>query len=409
MRVVQADGGDAVTEHPAARIGRAVEPFGIDTSVAHMARMYDYLLGGSDHFAIDREVTEQVTAFLPGGIEAARASVRANRVFLGQVVGHLIREAGVRQFLDIGTGIPNADNVHAVAQEVAPDARVVYVDYDPVVLAHAHALLRSTPEGATSYIHGDLRDPDAILDRAAMTLDLTQPVGIMVVGILHYVLDSDDPHGIVARLLEAVAPGSYLAITHIASDVQPEVMAEMAERHNDAASAEPAQFRSRAEMARFFRGLDLVEPGIVRVEQWRSESLPSPPSGQWLIPIYAAVGRKPLQPRRGEALRPRPRAASRHRGRRPHTGCGPRPPVVSAPASEPAQPPATGADQPLAGRRLMGCAGLAGLGALAQTVPDLMPSWLRWPATVLAICSAVGLVLLQARSWSFRRKTRGPT
>ena len=185
-----AEGGSS---GPAERIA------GLDTSVAHPARVYDYWLGGKDNFAADREAAERVLAVAPG----LRFRVRANRAFLGRTTRYLAAEAGIRQFLDLGTGIPTAENTHEVAQRVAPDARVVYVDNDPVVLLHAQALLRSTSQGATDYMQADLRDPGLILDRAAALLDFGQPMAVMLLGVLHLISDSEDPWGLVARLMAA--------------------------------------------------------------------------------------------------------------------------------------------------------------------------------------------------------------
>jgi hypothetical protein len=201
-----------------AAVGGPGEPVEINKNVPHMARVYDYMLGGTNNFAVDRELAVHATEAL-GGIEVVRGDVRANRKFLVDAVRWLALEAGVRQFLDVGTGIPNADNVHGVAQRAAADSRVVYVDYDPVVLAHAHELLKSTPQGATDFIYGDLRDPDHIVDRAGATLDFDQPVALMLVGIFHYVLDREDPYGIMRRLLDAVPSGSFLAVSHLAKDI----------------------------------------------------------------------------------------------------------------------------------------------------------------------------------------------
>src|SRR5580765_1029078 len=187
----------------------------VDTSVAHPARVYDYWLGGKDNFAAYREAAERVLAAAPG----LRYRVRANRAFLARATRYLAAEAGLRQFLDIGTGIPAAGNTHEVAQRVAPDARVVYVDNDAIVLLHAEALLRSTPEGATDYVQADLRDPGTILDRAAALLDFGQPVAVMLLGVLHLIQDDEDPWAIVARLMAAMPPGSYLTVSHPAIDI----------------------------------------------------------------------------------------------------------------------------------------------------------------------------------------------
>lgn len=273
--------------------GQKSPPVEIDATVAHVARAYDYMLGGVTNFEVDRQAAEQLSAVFPGGVDTARVDVRAQRKFLGRAVRYLAGEVGIRQFLDIGTGIPNADNVHAVAQETAPECRIVYVDRDSIVLAHAHTLLRSTPQGATDFVAGDLRDPDDILAQAAATLDFTQPVAVVLVGILHVIPDEDDSHGIVARLMAAVPSGSYLVVSHLPSDMQPEEMAKMAERSRQM-MREPFVMRSYREVLRFFDGLELVEPGLVQVDQWtQQEPPPTPPPGTWVTPLYAAVGRKP--------------------------------------------------------------------------------------------------------------------
>jgi hypothetical protein len=256
----------------------------INTGVAHPARVYDYWLGGKDNFAADREAAEQVIAVRP----AIRADVRANRAFLGRAVRYLAAEAGIRQFLDIGTGLPSADNTHEVAQSVAPDARVVYADNDPIVLAHARALLTSSPEGVTAYADADLRDTDRVLAEARQTLDLAQPVAVMLIAIMHNIPDTDDPYGIVARLMDAMAPGSYLVLTQPASDIDIEAVAEVARRYNARVPA-GQQRRSHDEVTRFFSGLDILEPGIVQTTQWR----PVGPASTTPVPMWAGAARKP--------------------------------------------------------------------------------------------------------------------
>ena len=264
---------------------RPDETVPVDTSVAHVARVYDYWLGGKDNFAADRAAGDQAIAAYPDIVY----SVRANRAFLARVVRYLAREAGIRQFLDIGTGIPTANNTHEVAQSVAPDSRIVYVDNDPVVLAHARALLTSGPAGATRYLDADLHDTSKILDGAAQTLDFGRPVAVMLMAILQHIDDADDPYQIVVRLVDAVPPGSYLAISHPASDIEAEAMAQMAERLNQM-MAERVTFRDRAGVTRFFDGLQLVEPGMVRVQQWRpdTEAEATSPAALW-----GGVARKP--------------------------------------------------------------------------------------------------------------------
>ena len=254
-----------------------------DTSVPHIARVYNYWLGGKDHFAADRELAERFIAADPEVI----AGVRANRAFLGRAVHFLAAEAGIRQFLDIGTGIPTANNTHEVAQRAAPDARVVYVDNDPIVLAHARALLTSDPDGVTDYIDADLRNTGAILAQAARTLDFSQPVAVMLVGILQCIPDEDDPRGIVAALIDGVPSGSYLAISHPAADVHAQARAGAALLNEGLAS--PVIFRGRAAIARFFDGLELVEPGLVSTSQWRSGA----GTGTRPLANWAGVGRKP--------------------------------------------------------------------------------------------------------------------
>ena len=242
-------------------------PAAVDTSVAHIARVYDYWLGGKDNFAADRAAAQRVIAAYPDIV----LSARANRAFLARVVRYLVREAGVRQFLDIGTGLPAADNTHEVAQGQAPQCRVVYVDNDPVVLAHARALLASGPDGATAYVDADLRNPDTILAEAAQLLDFSRPVAVMLVAILQHIRGQDDPYQIVARLLTGVPPGSYLGLSHPARDIQAQAMAEIADAMNELI-AEKVTFRTRAEVARFFDGLELVEPGVVPAPRWRPAS-----------------------------------------------------------------------------------------------------------------------------------------
>ena len=255
-----------------------------DTSVAHQARIYDYLLGGKDNYAADRAASEAVLTIYP---EMA-FNARANRAFLGRAVRYLAGQAGIRQFLDIGTGIPTAGNTHQVAQEIAPESRVVYVDYDPIVLAHARALLTSGGPGATDYIHADLRDTPAILGRAAQLLDFGKPVAVTLIAILHAIPDSDDPHAIAASLMRALPPGSHLAISHIAADlIDPETRSGLDDLA-DQMIQQDFTFRSGEQVARFFAGTDLVAPRLVRVEEWRPE--PGDPAGT--SSVWGAVGRK---------------------------------------------------------------------------------------------------------------------
>jgi hypothetical protein len=265
--------------------GRAAPP-GVDISVAHPARVYDYWLGGRDNFAADRKAAEEVIAANPSILP----DVRANRAFLGRAVRYLAGEAGIRQFLDIGTGLPAADNTHEVAQSVAPESRIVYVDNDPIVLVHARALLTSTPEGGTSYVEADLRDTEKILHAVAELLDLDRPVVIMLLAILQFIPDSDDPYGIVARLLAAVPPGSYLAVSHPAADIKADTVAAATARYNARVATRMTR-RTQAEVGRFFAGLDLVEPGLVQPHWWRPD--PGQPPSSAEVSAHAGVGRKP--------------------------------------------------------------------------------------------------------------------
>ena len=255
----------------------------IDTTRAHPARIYDSWLGGKDNFAADREAAALALEAYP---ELADA-IRSNRAFLGRAV-RFLTGAGVRQFLDIGTGLPAVDNTHEVAQREAPASRIVYVDNDPIVLRHAHALLTSTPEGACDYVQADLRDPETILAEGARTLDFGRPVALMLLAVLQFALDEDDPYGLVARLLTALPAGSYLVISHPTDDFNPNKGESM--RLYNERSAEQAVVRGRAETARFFDGLDLLDPGVVSVAGWRPDSAETAarPSSMW-----CGVARKP--------------------------------------------------------------------------------------------------------------------
>jgi S-adenosyl methyltransferase len=255
----------------------------IDVQVPHIARVYNYWLGGKDNFAADRELARKFEEADPAVIDG----VRSNRAFLGRAVHHLAADLGIRQFLDIGTGIPTASNTHEVAQQAAPASRIVYVDNDPIVLLHARALMKSDPEGATDYIDADLRDTGTILMQAARTLDFTRPVAVMLVGILHCIPDEDDPAGLVATLLAAVPAGSYLVISHPASDIHAEEMAEGAALMNRALP-QAITFRPFADVARFFDGTELVPPGLVSTTQWQpGQRLDVTP-----MPGWAGVARK---------------------------------------------------------------------------------------------------------------------
>ena len=257
-----------------------------DSSVSHHARVYNYLLGGKDHFAADRAHAEALLSVYPG----TAAVARANRDFVGRAVRFLADEAGLSQFLDIGTGIPGPGSTHEVAQAVKPDSRIVYVDNDPVVLAHARAFLVGRGPGTTDYIDADLRDPELILRRAARTLDFGQPVGLLLIAILHAIGDKDDPHRIVATLMDSLPSGSYLAITHWGTDrVNPEAVTKVGNINREM-SHHQYTARTEDEIARFFNGLGLVEPGLARVEAWRSG--PGADTALDLV-VWAGVARKP--------------------------------------------------------------------------------------------------------------------
>jgi S-adenosyl methyltransferase len=270
---------DSLARDPAKRVE-------IDTSVAHPARVYDYWLGGKDNFAADREAAEEVIAIRP----AILRDIRANRALLRRAVRYLAVDAGIRQFLDIGTGIPTSPNVHEVVQGVAPEARIVYVDNDPIVLSHARALLASTPQGVTDYIDADLRRPADILRQARQTLDFSQPVAVVLVGTLHLITDEEDPYAIVAELMAATVPGSYLLISHPAIDVDSESSTKVQTSYNQHVATTMTR-RTRDEVARFFEGLEVLEPGIVQHHRWR------PDTGEnvdgYDVPGWSALGRKP--------------------------------------------------------------------------------------------------------------------
>jgi hypothetical protein len=257
-----------------------------DTGVAHPARVYDYWLGGKDNFAADREAAEKVIAARPTILR----DIRANREVMHRTVAHLTRERGIRQFLDIGTGIPVHPNVHEVAQAIAPDSRVVYADNDPIVLAYARALLTSTPEGKTAYVDADLRGDDKIIWEAGKTLDFAKPVALLLVGLLHLVSDEEDPYRIVGDLTNVLSPGSYLILTHPASDVHDDIVAEGARQYN-AKVATAQTRRSYQDMERFMSGLELVEPGIVQAHRWHPH--PDANVDSYEVSCWAAVGRKP--------------------------------------------------------------------------------------------------------------------
>jgi len=240
---------------------------GLNTSVPHPARVYDYFLGGKDNFEADRIAAEAGIKAFPKTAESARAA----RAFLRRVVRFLAADAGISQFLDIGTGLPSGENVHQVAQSLVPQAKVVYADNDPIVLLHAQALLKSDPAGVVAYLDADLRKPDKILREAAGTLDFSQPVGLLLLGILHNVGDEHDPKRIVADLVKAIPAGSYLAICHLTADIYPE-LADFAKALNERRLDAPLVLRDHAQVTSFFDGLDLVEPGVVQLSKWRPQT-----------------------------------------------------------------------------------------------------------------------------------------
>lgn len=254
----------------------------LDSGVAHSARLWNYLLGGTDNFPADRAAAEQVLAFLPELVQSARF----NREFLGRAVRHVAGEAGVRQFLDLGSGLPTAANTHQVAQVTAPDARVVYVDNDPLVLVHARALLAGDPAGATDYVVADVRDPVAVLAAADRTLDFDRPVAVLLLGILNFVTDDDEARQIVAALTAAVPVGSYLVISHPTREVNPEAVDRAVAMWNDSGAA-PMAVRDPADLARFFDGWQLIDPGLVTCSHWRPDGNDTTPASE-----YAGVARK---------------------------------------------------------------------------------------------------------------------
>ncbi len=260
--------------------------FGFDTSVAHPARIWDYFLGGKDNFAADRVAAQGVLEVMPDMGTVARAG----RAFLAAAVHYLATDGGISQFLDIGTGLPTANNTHEVAQRANEQARIVYVDNDPIVLAHARALLTSGPDGETAYVDADIRDTEQILAEAARTLDFSQPVAAMLLAVLHFVPDEDDPHKITAKLMDALPAGSFLALSHATSDIQSGRVAAGTERYNQR-SAVPITPRTRAQVTRFFDGMQIVGPGVVPLGRWH----PGPPQqfDSPGLPTYCGVGRKP--------------------------------------------------------------------------------------------------------------------
>ncbi|MGW1543804.1 SAM-dependent methyltransferase [Streptomyces sp. NPDC002309] len=275
-----------MTENPPAADGIAQSlRERINTSQPHTARIWNYWLGGKDNYEVDRAAGDQIRQLHPDIGEYARA----DRLFLGRAVRHLVSDLGIRQFLDVGTGLPTADNTHEVAQRIAPESRIVYVDNDPLVLAHARALLTSTPEGRTDYLDEDLRNVDAILQHAAKTLDLTQPVALILLGVVIFLPDDDDPYGVVRRLMDALPAGSHLVLSHtITSPSMPDVD-EAVEFWNEHGTPKLTQ-RTPEAVTGFFDGLDLLEPGVVSCSRWRPE--PGDGTEPEEVAMYGGVARK---------------------------------------------------------------------------------------------------------------------
>lgn len=293
--------------HASARPDALARPDPLDTSKAHVARRYDYLLGGKDNLAIDRQSGDRIVEVFP----TITTAVAENRAFLRRAVGFLAEEAGVRQFLDIGVGLPapHGANTHQIAQDIAAQARVVYVDNDPLVLAHARALLTGTREGATAYLDADLREPDTILKSTVLrdTLDLTLPVGLLLLAILHFIPDACDPYGIVARLVAVLPPGSFLAISHATNEYMTAEQATAGEAAATASSHTPFKLRSRTEISQFLTGLQPVDPGLISVADWRSEHERQPRPSPADTAILGAIARIPdraFAGRRGARVRP---------------------------------------------------------------------------------------------------------
>ncbi len=255
----------------------------VDPSVPHAPRIWNHWLGGKDNFAADREVGDRMAEMYPDIVRLARA----DRAFLRRTVTYLVTERGIRQFLDIGTGLPTADNTHQVAQSLAPESRIVYVDNDPLVLSHARALLTGTPEGATDYIDADIHDPEAILREAERTLDFDRPVALMLLGVLIYVPDTEEAYGVVTRLMDALPPGSHLVIAHSTSEIYGAATEDVVRMRNE--RVQPVMtLRSGAEIARFFDGLELAEPGLLPVTRWRPDL-----AGQEDVDEFGGVAEKP--------------------------------------------------------------------------------------------------------------------
>ncbi|MGY5048945.1 SAM-dependent methyltransferase [Streptomyces sp. 900105755] len=268
-----------MTDSPAAR--------DIDTSRPHSARMYDYYLGGKDHFDVDKVAAEAVASAYPGIFVCARE----NRAFMHRATRVLAREHGIRQWLDIGTGIPTEPNLHQVAQSVVADARVVYADNDPLVLKYAERLMRGTAQGRTTYIEADVNDPQTLLDdpELAEVLDLDRPVALSLNALMHFITDAQDPYGIVSRLLDVLPSGSALALSHCTPDFDPDIWQKVTDIYSNAGT--PVQFRSRADVTRFFDGLELLDPGVSVGHRWRPDAEPTATDAE--VSLWTGVGIKP--------------------------------------------------------------------------------------------------------------------
>jgi hypothetical protein len=260
----------------------------IDTTKPHSARMYDYYLGGKDHYEVDEQAAAHIISIFPG----IKICARTNRDFMHRATRWLASEAGIRQFLDIGTGIPTEPNLHQIAQSVAPDARIVYADNDPIVLAYAQALLNSTPEGRTAYIEADVREPQRILTATELieTLDLSRPLALSLNALLHFVPDEDQPYEVVREFIDALPSGSYMVLTHTTPDFAPEIFAKIVEFYDQ--SGIPAKARSKSEVEAFFEGLELVDPGVTEPHLWHPDGEPLALSSSD-VSFWVGVARKP--------------------------------------------------------------------------------------------------------------------
>lgn len=256
----------------------------IDTSKPQSARIWNYWLGGKDHYSVDREAGDGVLAAIPD----IAIGARAERAFLIRVVRYLAGEVGIRQFLDVGTGLPTLNNTHEVAQATAPECRIVYVDNDPLVLAHARALLTSTKEGVTDYVSADLRNPDTILTEAAKTLDFSRPIGLMLLGVVNHIMDSAEAHSVVNRLVAALPSGSYLALSHSTAEIHGQLMLDVMREVNERGGT-PITARSRQELVRFFDGMELLDPGVVSCSLWRPDPIDIGTPAE--VYLFGGVGR----------------------------------------------------------------------------------------------------------------------